>query len=169
MKKTVLTAVLLTAAWCLYAEDTNEIPFDLYGGVVYRGTGSQTLNFTLEGKGLVVSGTASGVTPRGGGGYIIESRGNLEIDRCKKLIIRVSGIGVNDRFNGRKLLKLEINKRALPTNTPTMKNRNDPDYINAVEGEAEFDISTVRDIRSVNLVFFDCEMEKVKIEMFYQK
>jgi hypothetical protein len=160
--------MMLTAAWCLFAQQPGE-PFDLDGGTVYRGTGSQTLNFTVEGKGLVVSGTASGVTSGGGGGYIITSKGNLEFEGYKTLIIKVSGISEDDRYSERKLLKLELNKKAQQTITPAMRNRNDPDFINAVEGEAEFDISKVREIESINLVFFDCEMEAVRIEVFYRK
>jgi hypothetical protein len=168
MNKTVLTAVLLTAAWCLFAQQGIDEPFDLYGGVVYRGTGSQTLNFTLEGEGLVVSGRASGVTPGGGGGYIIESRENLEFNDYKTLIIRVSGIDKSDEFNLQKLLKLELNKTPQQTFTTAMKNWDDPNFINALEGEAEFDLSKARNIRSVNLVFFNCKTEKVKIEIFYR-
>jgi hypothetical protein len=169
MKQTALTMALLMAAWCLSAQEDPGEQFDLYGGTVYRGTGSQTLNIVVEGMGLVVSGKASKVTPGGGGGYIIESRENLDIDGHKTLIIRVSGINESDEFNLRKLLKLELNKTPQQTATTAMRNRNDPNFINALNGKAVFDISLVRNIRSINLVFFDCTMENVKIEMFYKK
>jgi hypothetical protein len=161
--------VLVTAAWSLVAQEDGRHVFDLYGGVMYRGTGSQTLKITVEGAGLVVSGRASGVTPGGGGGYVIEARENLEFNGYKTLIIKVSGISDADNFDTSKLLKLELNKRARQTSTTAMRNRNDPDYINARNEEAEFDLSALRNIRSVNLVFFNCEMKNVRIEMFYQK
>jgi hypothetical protein len=133
---------------------------------MYKGT-SSSLNFTVEDGALVVSGTASGVSPGGGGGYIIESRGNLEFDGYRKLIVKVSGISAADRFDAQKLLKLELNKRPQQTLTPGMKNRNDPDYINAQNGEAEFNLSGLRNIKSINLVFFNCAVSGVRIEVFY--
>jgi hypothetical protein len=167
MKRIALAMMMLTAAWCLFAQQSGKT-FDLYGGNPYQDR-SSTLNFTVENSALVVSGRASGVTPGGGGGYIIESRDPLEFDGYKTLIIKVSGISENDRYNMRKLLKLELNKEARQTITPVMRNRNDPDYINARNEEAEFDISKVQNIKSINLVFFDCEMEAVRIEVFYRQ
>jgi hypothetical protein len=159
---------MLAAAWCLSAQQGRQ-QFDLYGGVLYRGTDSQTLDGIIETKGLVMVGRASGTTPRGGGGYIIEAREFLEFNGYNRLFIRVAGITDGDRFNMGKLLKLELNKTPVRTTTTAMRNRNDPDYINAVNGEAEFDLSRVRNIRSINLVFYDCEMNGVRIDVFYSK
>jgi hypothetical protein len=167
MKRTVVTLIMLTAALRLFAQQDGRQQFDLYGGEEYDGTNS-SLNFVVEGMTLVVSGTASGVTPGGGGGYIIESRENLEFNGSSRLIIRVFGIDSADKFNTQRLLKLELNKRPQQTATATMKNRIDPDYINARNGEAVFDISRLRNIKSINLVFFDCAMRDVRIEIFYE-
>jgi hypothetical protein len=170
MKRIALTMMMLTAAWRLFAQQPPGEQFNLADGTLYRGTGSSSLNYAVENGALVMFGKASGVTPGGGGGYIITSaKGNLEFSGYKTLIVKVSGISEADRFNMRKLLKLELNGRAQQTVTETMRNRNDPDYINARNVEAKFEISKMRNIKSINLVFFDCEREAVKIEVFYRR
>ncbi|MDR0638962.1 MAG: hypothetical protein LBG27_08725 [Spirochaetaceae bacterium] len=170
MKQTAFAVVMLAAAWRLFAQQGGRQQFDLSdGGRLYRGKDTLSLDVTFDGKALVMSGTASGVT-RGGGGYIIARfLKKLKFSGSKKLFMRVSGIsGEDDRFNMYKLLKLELNGIAQRTVTPAMRNKNDPDYINARNKEAEFDISGMRFIRSINLVFYDCAMKKVKIEVFYE-
>jgi hypothetical protein len=168
MKRLAVLAVLLTAGLWLYAQQGGRQQFDLYGGNGYDGTDS-ALRFKEDGMALVVSGTASGVVPHGGGGYIIDGKAKLEFSGKSRLIIRVSGIGEGDRFNGNRMLKLELNRAALQTGTPEMRNRIDPNYINARNGrEAVFDISKMKNITSMNLIFFDCTMADVKIEVFYE-
>jgi hypothetical protein len=168
MKKLTALIVMLTAGLWVYAQQGGRQQFDLFGGNGYNGTDS-TLRFRDEGMALVVSGRASGVTPRGGGGYIIESKENLEFKDKSRLIVRVTGIGEDDRFEGRRMLKLELDKRPQQTITAEMKNRIDPDFINARNDTvAVFDISRLRNIKSINLVFFDCTVENLKIEVFYE-
>jgi hypothetical protein len=158
---------MLTAALWLYAQQGGRQQFDLFGGNGYKGTDSM-IKFTNEDMALVVSGRASGVVPRGGGGYIIETRENLEFSGGTRLIIRVSGLDDRDVFNGRRMYKLELNKRPQQTITAGMKNRVDPDYVNARNGEAVFDLSRLGGIKSINLVFFDCTVANLKIEVFYE-
>jgi hypothetical protein len=164
MKRMAFTAALLAAAWGLFAQQSVRQQFDLSGGYRYR-DGSSTLDFTVEGKALVVSGTASG---KAGGGYIIESSDNMEFNGFQKLILRVSGISEYDRYNVKKLLKLELNGTSQRTITQAMRNRGDPDYINAQNEDAVFSLSDMRNIKSINLVFFDCAMNNVRIEVFYE-
>jgi hypothetical protein len=155
---------MLAAAWRLFAQQDGRQMFDLSGGERYRDD-SSTLDFTVEGNALVVSGTASG---KAGGGYIITSSDDMQFSGYQKLFIRVSGISEYDRYNGKKLLKLELNGIAQRTVTPAMRNKNDPNYINAQNEEAVFDISKVKNIKSINLVFYDCAMNSVRIEVFYE-
>jgi hypothetical protein len=177
VKRIALTMIMLAAAWHLFAQQEKRQQFNLSGGRLYRDDLS-TLDFTVEGKALVVSGTASGV-PKGGGGYIVPKDGGgyiialflkkLEFSGSKKLIIKACGISERDNFNMYKLLKLELNGKARRTISPKMKNKNDPDYINARNNEeAEFDISGIWRITSINLVFYDCTMNRVKIDVFYE-
>jgi hypothetical protein len=162
MKKRVLAGILLAAALPLFAQDGRQ-QFDLFGGNVYKDK-SPALQIVNDGAALVVSGTATG----GGGGYVIETRENLEFNGRERLIVKVSGVKSTDRYDAQKLLKLELNDRVQTTVTAGMKNRNDPAYINARDGEAVFDISALRNIRKLNLVFFNCAMSGVKIEVFYE-
>jgi hypothetical protein len=116
---------------------------------------------------LKVSGRASGISS--GGGYVIETRENLEFSGRPRLIVKVSGITKADQFDMGKLLKLELNNAAQITVTDEMRNRNDPTFINARNGvEAVFDISQLRNIRKINLVFWNCTIADVKIEVFYE-
>jgi hypothetical protein len=162
----VFTVMLASALW-LYGQQGGRQQFDLFGGNGYDGEGS-SLRFTIEGMGLAVSGRASGTVPRGGGGYIVETREKLEFSGKNRLIIRVSGIDDNDVFSDRRMFKLELNKKPQQTLTPGMKNRIDPDYLNARNGEAVFDIPKRQDIKSINLVFFDCTLGNLNIEVFYE-
>ena len=167
MNRGVLAGLLIMAAGTVFAQTgSSRQQFDLPGGNVYNQVGS-ALTFENEGMALKVSGTASGVAG-GGGGYVIEIEENLEFSGGRRLIVNVSGIKNTDKFDAFKLLKLELNDKAQTTVTAGMKNRNDPDYINARNGEAVFDISRLRNIHKINLVFFNCAIEDVKIEVFYE-
>ena len=167
MKRIVLVSVLAAAALPLLAQTGGDWQqFDLFGGQVYNKTGS-TLNIRPDGAGIKLSGTASGVKG-GGGGYVIDITQDLEFSGRSRLKIKVSGIRDTDKFDMGKLLKLELNNAALGTETAGMKNRNDPTFINARNGEAEYDISRLRNIRKINLVFFNCTVGDVKIEVFYE-
>ncbi|MDR0637613.1 MAG: hypothetical protein LBG27_01705 [Spirochaetaceae bacterium] len=164
---TALLAAVLVAALPVFAQTGGgRHQFDLFGGDGYKGSGS-TLRFDIDGMALKVSGTASGI-PNGGGGYVIDARENLAFSGNQRLIIRVSGVRGTDTFDAFKLLKLELNNAAQTTITDGMKNRNGPTFINARNGEAVFDISRLRNIRKINLVFFNCTVEAVKIEVFYE-
>jgi hypothetical protein len=165
MKKTVCAGLLLAMALPLLAQTGGE-QFDLAGGDDYNGPGS-TLRFALDDMALRVSGRASDAA-RGGGGYVIEARQNLEFSGSRRLTVRVSGIGGADTFDALKLLKLELDNKPQATMTPRMRNRNDPTYINARNGDAVFDISGLRDIRKIDLVFFNCAITNLKIEIFYE-
>lgn len=137
---------------------------DLFGGISYNET-SPTLRFNVDGMALQVSGTASAVQ---GGGYVIDAREPLVPNGSRQLIVRVSGISGADTFDMSKLLKLELNDSPRTTVTDGMKNRNDPTFINARNGEAVFDISRLRNIRKINLVFFNCTLTNLRIEVFYR-
>jgi hypothetical protein len=166
MNHCVLTGLLLAAALPLFAQDGGRQQFDLFGGNVYNEK-SPALRIINDGPALLVSGTAS----EDGGGYVIESRENLEFSGKKRLIIKVDGVKTTDKtdkFDASKLLKLELGNKPQTTVTAGMKNRNDPTYINARNGEAVFDISGLRNIRKINLVFFNCTVEGIKIEVFYE-
>jgi hypothetical protein len=115
---------------------------------------------------LKVSGRASGISS--GGGYVIETRENLEFSGRPRLIVKVSEITRADQFDMGKLLKLALNDTAQITVTDEMRNRNDPTFINARNGEAVFDISQLRNIRKINLVFWNCTVADVNIEVFYE-
>jgi hypothetical protein len=163
MKKMILVSAVIAAALPVFAQTQ----FDLPGGNSYNGSGS-TLKFTMDDMAIRVSGTASGDINGGGGGYVIDAQTYLAFSGKQRLIIRVSGISGADTFDAFKLLKLELGNKAQTTVTEGMKNRNDPTYINARNGEAVFNISSLRNIRKINLVFFNCTVADVKIEVFYE-
>jgi hypothetical protein len=165
MKNMILVSVLIAAALPVFAQ-TGRQQFDLFGGEGYNRSGS-TLQFDTDGMALKASGTASGVA-NGGGGYVIETKENLPFTGRQRLIIRVSGAGGADKFDAFKLLKLELNNAAQTTATEGMKNRNDPAYLNARNGEAVFNISGMRNIRKINLVFFNCTVADLRVEVFYE-
>jgi hypothetical protein len=167
MKRAVLAGMLAAALPLLAQTDGGWRQFDLFGGSAYNGAGS-TLNISPTGAGIRVSGTASGIQIGGGGGYVIDIPQNLEFSGRSRLKIRVSGIRDTDKFDAWKLLKLELNNTARITETTGMRNGNDPLYINARNGEAEYDISLLRNIRKLDLVFFNLTVAEVKIEVFYQ-
>jgi hypothetical protein len=167
MRRFAVLMVMLTAALLLYAQPGGRQQFDLFGGNGYKGADS-TIKFTNEDMALMVSGRASGVVPRDGGGYIIETRDNLEFSGGTQLIIRVSGLDDRDVFSQRRMYKLELNKKPRQTVTPGMKNRVDPDYVNARNGDAVFDLPRREGFKSINLVFFDCTVANLKIEVFYE-
>jgi hypothetical protein len=167
MKRLIFAGALFLAAAAVFAQQAGgRQQFDLFGGDGYNGTGSQ-LVFALDGPALKVSGTASGAA-NGGGGYVIETKEPLEFNNKSRLIVKVTGIRGTDTFDAVKLLKLELNDRAQTTVTPGMLNRNDAYYINARDGEAVFNISALRNIRKINLVFFNCTITDMKIEVFYE-
>jgi hypothetical protein len=156
-----LAALLLPAGSGVFAQQGGLQVFDPFGGI----EDGRGLRFTLEGAALLVSGKTA---PAGTGGYIIQSAEDLEFSGKSRLIIKVSGIGESDVFDMSKLLKLELNNIPRRTITPGMRNRNDPDYINARNTDAVFDISALAEIRKINLVFFNCTVADVKIEVFYE-
>jgi hypothetical protein len=158
--KGMVLAILLPAALPLFAQSAGgRQVFDLFGGI----SGGGELRCTVDGTALLVSGKT--VDARG---YIIHSAEDLEFSGKSRLILKVSGIIPDDVFDMGKLLKLDLNDAPQRTITPGMRNRNDPDYINARNGEAVFDISRLRNIRKINLVFFNCTVGDVKIEVFYE-
>jgi hypothetical protein len=162
MKRIVLLCAVLTAALALSAQEGEWQEFDLFGGYSYPD--GSALSFASDGAGLLVTGTASKAA-----GYVIEAnRQNLVFSGKSRLKIKVSGITGKEKFDAAKLLKLELANEVMNTSTAGMKNLNDPDYINARNGEAEFDISRLRNIRKINLVFYDCTVADVKIEVFYK-
>jgi hypothetical protein len=163
----LVAAVLLLAVPVFAQTSSGRQQFDLFGGIGYNGSGS-AIQFDMDGMALKVSGRASGISSGGGGSYVIETRENLEFSGRQRLIIRVSGITEADQFDTGKLLKLELNNTAQTTVTDGMRNRNDQTYINARNGEAVFDISRLRNIRKINLVFWNCTVADVKIEVFYE-
>jgi hypothetical protein len=163
MKRRILAGLLLAAALPLFAQEGGRQRFDFFGGIVYNKK-SPALRIAVDDLGLKVSGTAS----EDAGGYVIEIRENLEFSGRRRLIVKVSGVTGADKFDAGKLLKLELNNAPQTTVTAGMKNRNDSTYINARNGEAVFDISGLRNIRKINLVFFNCTVADVKIEVFYE-
>jgi hypothetical protein len=166
-KHRFLAGALLMAAMAVFAQQPGgRERFDLFGGNDYN-KASSNLVFGFDDLALKVSGTASGGAG-GGAGYVIETREPLEFNKGNRLIVKVSGIRITDKFDAVKLFRLELNGAAQRTETQTMRNRNDPDYINARNGEAEFNLSNLRNIRKIELVFFNCTVGDVKIEMFYE-
>jgi hypothetical protein len=164
MTRTILAGLLLAAALPLFAQEDGRPRFDLSGGNVYKNK-SPALRIVNDGPALVVSGTVTG----NGGGYVIEIRENLEFSGRQRLIVKVSGVQKNtDNYDAAKLFKLELNNQAQTTVSPEMRNHNDSTYINARNGEAVFDISRLRNIRKLNLVFYNSTMTGVKIEVFYE-
>jgi hypothetical protein len=163
MRRTILTGLLaLAAALPLFAQEGYR-QFDLFGGNVYKDK-SPALQIANKGPALLVSGTVT----EGGGGYVIDTRENLEFSDSNLLIVKISGVKSTDRYDAQKLLKLELNDKAQTTVSAEMKNRNNATYINARDGEAKFDISRMGNIRKLNLVFFNSAMSGVKIEVFYR-
>jgi hypothetical protein len=163
MKRTVLAVFLLAALSCAaWAQNGDWQQFDLFGGNGYPENGA--LTFSDDGMALKVSGAIRGAA----GGYVIENRENLPFSGKTRLKIRVSGVQAADEYDALKLLKLELGNTTLTTATAGMMNRNDSGFINARNGEAEFDISRLRNIRKLNLVFFNCAVTDVKIEVFYR-
>jgi hypothetical protein len=164
MRKTMAAGMLLAVALPLLAQAGDRQPFDLFGGVTY---GDGSMRFASEGAALKVSGTAHG-SGYSVAGYVISGPEDLPFSGRNRLIVRVSGIKPTDEFDVMKLLKLELDSKAQSTISPGMKSYNDPHYINARNGEAEFDISRMGNIRKLNLVFYNCTVSDVKIEVFYE-
>jgi hypothetical protein len=164
--RTAIPALLLLAALSVFAQTEGRRRLDLFGGITDP---EGTMRFSLEGGGtaLRVSGATGGYFG-GTAGYILVSPENLPLSGAKRLILVISGIKDTDRYDMQKLLKLELNDQPQPAISPGMKNYNDPAYINARDGEAVFDISALTDIRKLNLVFFNCAITDVKIEVFYE-
>jgi hypothetical protein len=159
LRNTGMIVLLLAAATGVIAQQGGLQAFDLFGG---SGSG-QDLHCTVDNTVLLVSGTTDNAAV-----YFIQSVEDLEFSGASRLIIKLSGIGADDIFDMGKLLKLELNDTPQRTITPGMRNRNDPDYINARNGEAVFDISAMRNIRKINLVFFNCTVANVRIEVLYE-
>jgi hypothetical protein len=157
--KTMVLAVLLPMAASGVFGQQGKQAFDPFGGI----SDGKGLRFTLDDMALLVSGKADGAQ-----GYIIHSTEDLEFSGKSRLTVKVSGISENDVFDMNKLLKLELADIPQRTITPGMRNRNDPTYINARDGEAVFDISRLQNIRKINLVFFNCTVSDLKIEVFYE-
>ena len=161
MKKTLLLVILfMVALGTAAAQQGGREAYDLFGGEAWVKEGD--LNVRHDGLGLVFSGTAG----RGGAGYVVESR-NLGLERKQRFILVVSGITDADKFDFGKLLKLELNgNAAIVTSGREGMNRNDPNYLNARNVEYVFDISNIRNIRKINLVFYNCSIGSVEIKVF---
>jgi hypothetical protein len=71
-----------------------------------------------------------------------------------------------DRYDHSKLFKLELGKRSVITGTIPMKNRNDNTYVNARNGECVFSIPAPGKVRKIELVFYNCTLSGLKLEMF---
>ena len=159
MNKALVFGILFTMAVSMTtAQQSSREPFDFFGGALWLQEGNLQM-WHDDDYALVFSGTAG----RGGAGYVIESR-NLGLERKQRLILVVSGIVTSDRFDLNKLVKLEIN--GIPIQSGGNMNRNDPNFLNARNGEYTFDISGIVDIRKINLVFVNCSIGNVKIVMF---
>jgi hypothetical protein len=111
--------------------------------------------------GIRVSGTTSG-----GSGYVIEAA-DLGFEGKKQIMIRISGVEAGkDRYDHSKLFKLELDNRPVVTDTVPMKNRNDNRYMNARNGECVFPIPAPGRVRKIELVFYNCTLSGLKLEMF---
>jgi hypothetical protein len=166
MKTMMALGVLLAAAALpVFAQEAGgRRAFPLVEGTAYPEEGPEKLTFAVSGAGLRVSGRAG----TGGAGYVIDAPEVLAFSGWDRLIIRVSGLTEGDSFDSFKMLKLELDDGAQATITEGMENFNDPAYINALEGEAVFDLSGLGDIHKINLVFFNCAVAGLEVEVFYE-
>ena len=127
-------------------EEFDPFGWDLWG----ENTGSTLRVRDAEtGLGVVFSGSVNDKSA----GYVIESE-NLGLRGKQRLKLVISGIENTDRFDQSKLLKLELNGRAQRTQNGAGMNRNDPDFINARNGEYIFDLTRPENILKINWVFF---------------
>jgi len=108
-----------------------------------------------------ISGTATKIAAN----YVIESRRSLGISGTQ-LMLKILGVDETDSFNLRKLLKLELNDRPQRTIGNTGMNHNDPDFLNARDGEYIFDLIRPENIVKINLVFYDCTVKNLSVRMF---
>jgi hypothetical protein len=162
MKKVLILYIVLSAALPAFAQQDGYDPFPLLGWTFYKSAGSN-LNAQTDGLGIIVSGAGSG------GSVVQVQTGDLGLGGKTRLKVTVSGIvdagGNADVFNRSRLFKLEINGTPLATVTPGMINLVDRTYVNALNYEFEFDISAIRSIRKMELVFFDMKVSALKIGM----
>ena len=154
MKKVFFTAILLTAG--IVTLSAQQVVYSFIGWTPWG-----SLQIRNAGDGIVVSGTTSSNS-----GIAIETR-NPGLGGRNRIILEISGITETDDFDVGKLVKLEINNVAR-SDTGGNMNRNDPEYLNARNGEYIFDISALRDIRKIELVFHKCTVKSLRIDMFVE-
>ncbi|MDR1468435.1 MAG: hypothetical protein LBT00_04005, partial [Spirochaetaceae bacterium] len=112
MKRMVLVIAILAAGIPVFAQTTGLREFDFFGG---QGGNPRGIDFALDGKGLLVSGSHSDAS-----GYMVNADEDLELSGKRRLIITISGITENDAFDMSKLLKLELNDEPQITVSPGM-------------------------------------------------
>ena len=158
MKKTLIISILFITLTIFSQENDHGDKFDLFGGIIYP---DNSLNISFEDDGgIIVSGEAGN-----GAGYVIESD-DLGLTGRNILTMKITDLTNESHFDSFKLLKLEINNNPIITDTMRMKNRNDSTFINARNGIAKFNIGSLGIIQKINLVFYQCTLQNVKVEFF---
>jgi hypothetical protein len=167
MKRIVALCVVLSGVLSAFAQQDNYQQFRMAGWNVYNGTGS-SLKIKNDGPGIVVSGTASAVD-KGGAGYVLETKTDIRgLAGRTRVKFKVSGITGNDAFRNDQLFKLEINGKPLVSISPGMTGMTDEKYVISENGEFIFDLSNIRSIRKIELVFWNLTVSNVRIEMFVE-
>jgi hypothetical protein len=165
MKRTVALCVVLSGVLSAFAQQDDYQQFSMDGWNVYNGTGS-SLRIKNDRQGIVVSGTASAV-PKGAAGYVLETKTDIRgLAGKTRVKFKVSGIAGNDAFRSRQLFKLEINGKPLVSVSPGMTGTDDERYVIPKNDEFIFDLSNMRSIRKIELVFWNLTVSNVRIEMF---
>ncbi|GHT50296.1 hypothetical protein FACS1894102_5700 [Spirochaetia bacterium] len=164
MKKIMcLSIVLILSASVTWAQE-NWSSIDMFGWNKYTDS-SPTIRINADESGILVSGRASAR----GAGYVKESKKDIGFDGKRKIKFVISGVNNDkDNYDSSKLFKLELNGIPQTPTSPGMINGNDVSFVNARNGECIFDISKIREIRKINLFFFNCEMSNVRITIFVQ-
>jgi len=163
MKKTFLLVILLAVGFAAVSAQQWE-EFDLFGGEMYGEKTGSTLNVQYDGTALVFSGT----TNEKGAGYVIESL-NLGIDVNKRIMLEISGIRNTDNFDHGKLFKFVLNNNYVSTQNSRDMNRNDPQFLNARDGIYIFEISNMRGILKINIVFYNSTIQNLKVKMYTER
>jgi len=172
MKKVILAGILLAAV--LVSSSAQEwVEYDIFGWGMYGQNGSTMRERAAGDLGVTFYGTASKEGPRGepgGASYVIEplNPDSLGLNGRRRIKLVVSGIGDTDVFDMGKLFKLELNNTPMRTQNNTGMNRNDPDFLNARNGEYVFDLAGLGTIRKINIVFYNCTVRALTLRMFVQ-
>jgi len=160
MKKTILLAILFVTGFFTAVAQEWEI-YDLFGGSSYGERTGSTMTVNHENEWLVFSGSANVRSA----GYVIEST-NLGLGGMNQIKLEISGVRDTDKFDHGKLLKMELNGNPVRTQNNRNMNRNDPNYLNARNGEYIFDIANLENILKINFVFYNCTVRSITVKMF---